>query len=82
MAAKEETAGQLRRELDETRAAKQNLEDKMGADKKQLNDKIAKLEEAQKAVEGKLVVEPYWKWIFAAVVGLGALGWGWGRFEP
>ena len=27
-------------------------------------------------IEGKLVLEPYWQWIFGVVAGLGALGWG------
>ena len=83
-----EHTGQLQQELTRTalsleqaRTEKQTLQNQVDAGKKELSEKTAQLEEQRRKVAGKLVVEPYWKWIFAAVAGLGALGWVWGKFK-
>ena len=67
--------------LEQARTEKQTLQNQVDAGKKELSEKTAQLEEQRRKVAGKLVVEPYWKWIFAAVAGLGALGWVWGKFK-
>ena len=47
---------------------------------RQVEALAAERDDLNEKVEGKLVLDPYWQWIFGAVVGLGALGWGYARF--
>ena len=74
------------RSLEQTRTEKQEAVAALGADKQKLALQMTKASAERDAlkqqIEGKLVLDPYWQWIFGAVVGLGALGWGSRWFRP
>jgi hypothetical protein len=65
------------RALDKTRTERDQVVATLDADKQEL---AAERDALKQQIEGKLVLEPYWQWIFGAVVGLAALGWVYGRF--
>ena len=81
----DQAAAQLRQQLDEssgalekTRTERDQVVATLDADKQEL---AAERDALKQQIEGKLVLEPYWQWIFGAVVALGALGWVYGRFR-
>ena len=48
----------------------------MTSTKAELAAATAERDVLKQQIEGKLILERYWQWIFGAVVGLAALGWG------
>ena len=57
-------------------ADKQELTEQMTSTKAELAAATAERDVLKQQIEGKLILERYWQWIFGAVVGLAALGWG------